>query len=241
MRCGNCGREIPLSNSKCPHCGASAAQQEYFHPPIKKNTPQKEKPMVQTKLRQPRVAVADKIPPQKNPPVNRPVAKPRPPVKQVKIKQERTPRSKTLFIVLIIWGVIAISLYCTSFSFFSNEDRYLQTGENFVRAMILQDETTLSSLVHSSMRGNLHPMGYETVDSYEVHGTVAEDVNGEALQKELSERYGLQETVAAARWIFVEYTVERNGQVDHCSIEVLLANIGGDIYAVKTRNMQNTP
>ncbi len=231
MQCGNCGREIPLSSGKCPHCGASAAQQEYFHAPVKQNTP--EKPQAPRRPPQKRHPVKDSTPPRKKPASKKPAAKAKPPVE----RKKRTPRSKILFIVLLFWAVLAISVYSSSFSFFSNDDRYLQTGEDFVRALILQDEASLSSYIHSSMRGNLYPLGHQGADSCEVHGSVADEADAESLGRELSEQYGLQETVAAARWILVEYTMEENGQTTTCSIEVLLANIGGDIYAVKTRNM----
>ena len=249
MRCGNCGHSSPAIGGKCPRCGASASQQEYFHAPVNQQSPTpKAKRRAATQKRQ-ATAVVKNSPPNRAPvkdtasarraTVKKPVANTAAP-KSEKPKQRRQ-RSKILFVVLMFWGLLALAVFNTNFTIFSDENRYLQTGEGFIRALIEQDETTLTSYVHSNMRGNLYPLHYQSVTSCTVQGTVGEEANTEALSQELREQYGIKDTVISARWIVVEYTVEADGKIESHIIDVLVANINGDIYAVKTRNMTQLP
>lgn len=252
MRCGNCGQESSsVIGGKCPRCGASASRQEYFHAPAShKNAPPKTKRQaasqkrqqtavvkkVATKKQPPRAAVKDTASPRKAPP-----QKPASTASKTAKPKQRRQRSKILFVVLLFWGLLALAVFNTNFTVFSDDNRYLQTGEGFIRALIEQDETTLTGYVHSNMRGNLYPLHYQSVTSCTVQGTVSEEENAEALGQELREQYGIKDTVVAARWIIVEYTVEADGKTESCIIDVLVANINGDIYAVKTRNMTDVP
>jgi hypothetical protein len=163
--------------------------------------------------------------------VARPVAKKR------KKRKNRPPRSKILMILLVFWAILALGVFSIYLSFYSSADRYLESGEAFVRALILEEESTLSNYIHNTMRGSLRSLEHGTVEITHLQGRPMEDADAERLSQELQTRYGLQESVLAARWIFVEYSIEEGGQCVDYSIEVLLANIGGDLFAVETRNL----
>lgn len=235
LQCGNCGKPLPPSGGKCPHCGASPEQQEYLHPPAKvpsaAPTPKKRRSNA-TPQKKPAA-------PKKSAPVKKSRAS-SPRVKQKEPKREKRHRSKILIVLMLFWCILAVGVFGTYLSEYSDDSRYLQTGEGFVQALILQDDTALSNYIHKNMRGSLRSFDYGSVDACRVHGTVKEEADAAALNQELSDRYGLKASVVAAQWILVEYTVEKNGQVTSCSIEVLVANIGGDVYVVKTRNMMDS-
>ncbi len=160
-----------------------------------------------------------------------------PPAEPTEEKPKKRHRSKILIVLLLFWCIFAVGVFSAHLSFYSDDSRYLQTGEAFVQALVLQDDAALSDYIHKNMHGSLRPLNYSSVVACQVHGSVKEEADAAALNQELTERYGLKESVVTARWILVEYTIEQNGQVTSCSIEVLVANIGGDIYAVKTRNL----
>ena len=254
MQCGNCGHELSLSGGECPHCGANTAQQEYFHAPAKKNPPPAKTPPP-SKAREslnkpPKAPAKQKKPPvQKKPsppptakslPVTKPPAPPkktRKPASPAKPKKEKRSRSKILFVVMLFWAILAVSVYSMYFSIYNDANRYLQAGEDFVQALVMRDDVTLSAFIHPKMHGSLYPLNYGTVESCQTQGNMKEEVNADVLSKELYDHYGIQETVVEAHWVAVEYIVERSGQSASCSIEVLIANIGGDLYVAKTRNI----
>ena len=205
MRCGNCGKQIPSPGGRCPHCRAGAAQQAQFHSPAKKAAPKS--------------PTSSRIPAKKKP----------------KEPRKKQPRSKILLVLMLFWCIVAVGLFSMFFAHYSDMNRYQQVGEEFVQALVLRDDATVSKYLHQNMRGSLRPPEHDGVTACQVQGRVTEAVDATALQQELSEGYGVKGTVAAARWILVEYTIESDGAITHHAIEVLLANIGGDLYAVKTR------
>ncbi len=153
-------------------------------------------------------------------------------------KKSTTPNRKWIFPLVLILLMTAIAIFVGQVQFFRNEERYTQVAEQFVQAVATNDDASASQCVHSKMHGSLRPLGYENVERCVTLATSYEELAVGQIGAELKERYEIDEPVTRLFRVHVEYTVYA-AEAHDCSMDVLVANVGGKICAIKTENIRD--
>ena len=220
MQCGNCGYENPEKVKICKYCGANLAMAEYFHPP-KRPKPPEPKP-------EPKPKPAPKPKPTgKKPPVRTAIkAEPVPPKKQR--------RSLWILLGLFLLLLGAVGIFAGRMFYYTGEQRYAQTAQQFVSALVTNDETSLASCVHSDMHGKLRALRYGEVERCETEATSCEALPLDAIT------LPIEEPLTQLYRVGVSYRVYIGGESYACSMTVYVANIGGETYAVKTEAIEDS-
>lgn len=162
--------------------------------------------------------------------------------KEVKKKTEKK-RGKSrkwilpLAIVLVIL-IVAVGIFIGTMHFSSNEDRYTEVAEAFVRAMVMEDEGTLADYIHPKMHGSLLPLGYQNVERCDTKVVEYQEVDPLEMEQDLQSRYGMTESLKKLYRVHVGCTIHGEGTYA-CAMDVLVAEIEGKIYAVKTENVSD--
>ena len=152
-------------------------------------------------------------------------------------KKSQKPSRIWIFPLILIMALCAIAIFVGRVQFYSDEERYTQVAEQFVQAVATNDEASASQCVHSKMHGSLRTLGYENVTScltkVESYEQLALGTTGD----ELKTRFGIEDNLTRLFRVHVKYTVYAEETYD-CSMDVLIANLGGKICAIKTENIQ---
>lgn len=143
----------------------------------------------------------------------------------------------SLAVVLVIL-IVAAGIFIGSMHFSSEEDRYTEGAEAFVRAMVMDDEETLGEHVHTKMYGSLHPLGYQNVDRCDTKIVEYQEVDPLQIEQELQSRYGITDSVRKLYRVHVGCTIYAE-ETYACAMDVFMAEIDGEIYAVKTENISD--
>lgn len=158
-----------------------------------------------------------------------------------KKKTEKKTRKKSRAIpilVIVLLAVVAIGIFIGTMQFSVGEGRYTTVAQDFVRAVVLNDEDALGELIHSQMHGTLRPGSYENAERCDTKIVESETCDPEALGQELRERYGITEPLTNAYEICVGCTVY--GETTYAgTMDLTVAEIGGKVYVVKAENMTN--
>lgn len=154
-------------------------------------------------------------------------------------KKSQKPNRKWIFPLVLIITLCVIAGFIGRVHFYRAEDRYTKVAEQFVQAVVMSDSQVAAQCVHPKMRGTLRPLGYENVDGCEVVTLEHEELKTEQIAAELLERFAIEDTVSRAFRVSVKYTVY-GAQDVACTMDVLVANIGGEIYAIKTENIDDS-
>lgn len=158
-------------------------------------------------------------------------------VKKKTGKKERNPRKwiLSLAVVLVIL-IVAAGIFIGTMHFSSDEDHYTEAAEAFVRAMVMDDEETLAGYVHPKMHGTLTPLGYEGISRCDTKIVEYQEVEALEIEQELHSRYGITDPVRELYRVHVGCTIYGEGSYAF-AIDVFMAEIDGNIYAVKTENI----
>lgn len=231
MQCGNCGYENAEKVKICKHCGANLAMAEYFHPPKRTQAPKPPAPE--------KPAPKPKKPPmqKESRPEPKPIGK-KPPVrtaiKAAPIMPKQKRRSLWVLLALFLLLLGAVGIFAGRVFYYTGEQRYAQTAQAFVTAMVMNDEESLADCVHPDMYGKLRPLRYGAVERCETEATACEALALDAIQLEI------EEPVTQLYRVDVSYRVHLEGESYACSMCVYVANIGGETYAVKTEAIEDS-
>ena len=118
--------------------------------------------------------------------------------------------------------------------YYTGEKRYAQTAQQFVTALVMNDEASLASCVHSDMHGKLRALRYGDVERCETEATSCEALALDAIT------LPIEEPVTQLYRVGVSYQVYLGGESYACSMTVYVANIGGETYAVKTEAIEDS-
>lgn len=222
MQCGNCGYENTEKEKICRHCGANLAMAEYFHPPKRNRSPEP-KP-------EPKPKAAPKSESKstgKKPPV-------RTAIKATPVKPKKKQRSLWVLLGLFLLLLGAVGIFAGRMFYYTGEQRYTQTAQQFVTALIMNDEEALANCVHSDMHGKLRALHYGEVERCETEVTSCEALTLDAIT------LPIEEPVTQLYRVGVSYRVYIGGEGYVCSMTVYVANIGGETYAVKTEAIEDS-
>lgn len=144
-----------------------------------------------------------------------------------------------LFPLLLILALCAAAIFSGRIQFYRNDDRYTQIAEQFVQAVAMNDEASASQCVHSRMQNSLRSLGYRNAERCETKAERYEELPVGETKEELYNRYGIDDPISRLFRVHVKYTVYAEQNYEG-SMDVLVANIGGQIYAIKTENISDT-
>jgi len=156
-------------------------------------------------------------------------------VKKTEKKKNRKWIFPVILIVLLFFAAAAI--FVGTMNAGTSEDRFTQVAEDFVMAVVMNDETRAADCIHPKMYGSVRPMHYDDAQRCEATAYTMEQVEPEAMEQELSETYGITDPITELYRIRVGYTVY--GEQTYgttMTMDVFVAQIGGKVYAVKTEN-----
>ena len=157
------------------------------------------------------------------------------------MKTEKKKSRKWVFPVILIVVILfaAMAIFAGTMNAGTREDRFEQVAEDFVMAVVMNDETRAADCIHPKMYGSVRPMHYDNAQRCEATAYTMEQVESEAMEQELSETYGITDPITELYRIRVGYTVYGEQTYgDTMSMDVLVAQIGGKVYAVKTENIE---
>lgn len=158
--------------------------------------------------------------------------------KEVK-KKIKGPNRKWIYLAILILCIIAIAVFIGRVQFYRDDSRYTEVAEQFVEAVAMNDGQLAAQCVHPSMHGTLRSLGYENVDRCEAYAMEHEELELGQIDEELRQRFGIEDTITRVFRVSVKYTIY--GEKDYaCTMDVLVANIGGTIYAIKTENIKDS-
>ncbi len=227
MQCGNCGYENSEKVKICKNCGANLAMAEYFHPPKRKQAPKPPEPKPAPKPKpEPKPAPKPK-PTGKKPPV-------RTAIKAAPVKPKKKRRSLWVLLGLLLLLLGAVGIFAGRMFYYTGEQRYAQTAQQFVTALVMNDEEALANCVHSDMHGRLRALRYGEVERCETEATSCEALALDAIA------LPIEEPVTQLYRVGVSYRVYIGGKSYACSMTVYVANIGGETYAVKTEAIEDS-
>ena len=152
-------------------------------------------------------------------------------------KKGQKPRRLWLFPLILIMILCAIAIFVGRVQFYTDDERYTQIAEQFVEAVATNDEASVSQCVHSKMHGSLRTLGYENVTSCVAKAEGYEELAVGNTGEELNARFGIEDNLTRLFRVHVKYTVYAE-ETYNCSMDVLIANLGGKICAIKTENIQ---
>ncbi len=141
-----------------------------------------------------------------------------------------------ILVVLLLFAAAAI--FVGTMNAGSREDRFKQVAEEFVCAVVTNDEARAADCIHPKMYESVRPMNYDNVQRCEANAYTTEQVEAETLSRELSENFGISDPITELYRIRVGYTFygEQSYGVTK-TMDVFVARIGDGIYAVKTENI----
>ena len=230
MQCGNCGYENAEKVKICKHCGANLAMAEYFHPPERKQSPKPPEPApkpARKKVPAPKESKPEPKPTGKKPPV-------RTAIKAAPVKPKKKRRSLWVLLGLFLLLLGAVGIFAGRMLYYTGEQRYAQTAQTFVRALVMNDEDALAGCVHSDMHGKLRALRYGEVERCETEATSCEALAPDAIA------LPIEEPMTQLYRVNVSYRVYLGGESYACSMTVYVANIGGKTYAVKTEAIEDS-
>ena len=223
MQCGNCGYENAEKEKTCKQCGANLAMAEYFHPPQRKQAPKAPEPKPAPKAQpKPQPKSTGKKPPVRTA------------IKAAPVKPKKKRRSLWVLLGLFLLLLGAVGIFAGRMFYYTGEQRYTQTAQQFVTALVMNDEETLADCVHSDMHGKLRALRYGEVERCETEATSYEALPLDAIT------LPIEEPVKQLYRVSVSYRVHIGGESYDCSMIVYVANIGGETYAVKTEAIEDS-
>ncbi len=162
--------------------------------------------------------------------------------KDLKKKKQKARKKKGKRILPWVIGlllvVIAAGIFMGTMQSSTDEERFTHVAEEFVRAMIMDDEDALADYVHPKMYGTLYPLGYENVERCDTKIVEYEEPETDALAKELQEKHGITDPIAPLYRVRVGCTLYGEGTFA-CTMDVVVGQIGGSIYALKTESISD--
>ncbi len=155
-------------------------------------------------------------------------------------KKARKKKKKRIlpWIIALILIVAAIGIFMGTMQNTTNEEHFTQTAEAFVRALVMDDEDALGDYVHPQMHGVLYPLNYENVERCDTKIVEYEELEAGELAKELQEKHGITDPIATLYRVRVGCTLYGEGTFA-CTMDVVVGQIDGTIYALKTENISN--
>ena len=165
-------------------------------------------------------------------------------VKKTEKQSAKENRRKWIFPVIMIAFLLlaGAAIFVGTMNAGSREDRFKQVAEDFVYAVVMNDETKAANCIHPKMYGSVRAMHYENAQRCETSTVSMEQLDSASMELELAETYGITDPISELYRIRVGYTVY--GELTYGStetIDVLVAQIAGQAYAVKTENIPDIP
>lgn len=160
--------------------------------------------------------------------------------KVVKKKTEKKQR-KWFLPVAVILVLLAIGggIFIGKMFFATDEERFTLVAEQFAQAVIMNDEKAAGDCVHPKMYGTLRSLGYENVERCDTKTVEYTRLEVGETAQQLKARYGITDPVTALYQVHVGCTVY--GQDTYaCALDVVVGEIGGKIYAIKTENIDDS-
>ncbi len=161
------------------------------------------------------------------------------------VKKTEKKKGRKWIFPIILFAVIlfaAAAIFVGTMNAGTREDRFTQVAEDFVTAVVMSDETKAADCVHPKMYGSVRPMDYDNAQRCEANAYTMEQLDPQTLEQELADAYGITDPITELYRIRVGYTVY--GEQTYgatMTMDVLVAQIGSGIYAVKTENASNIP
>lgn len=163
--------------------------------------------------------------------------------KMVKKKTERGGRKWVLPVILVAAILIgAAVIFMVTINSGTRQDRFVRVAEDFVRAVVMNDENGAAECIHPKMYGTVRAMDYKNVTRCEAKAISVEKLEKDALGSELEESYGITDPLGELYRVEIGYTVygeQTYGATQ--TMNVLVAEIDGKVYAVKTDNLSVSP
>ncbi|MBP3411772.1 MAG: hypothetical protein J6K89_00760 [Oscillospiraceae bacterium] len=156
------------------------------------------------------------------------------------VKKKSRKRSwKWVIPVILILVIVAGAILLGTMQSAPKDDSYTKVAEDFVEAVVMNDADGAAACIHPNMHGKLRSMNYKDVERCEAKTIRYDILEPGQLELELQQRYGIQDPVTKLYRVHIGYTIygERNYA---CTMDVLVANIGGRICAVKTENIDDS-
>lgn len=156
-----------------------------------------------------------------------------------KTKAKNAKSRKWVFPVILasILLFVAAAIFVGTLNAGTREDPFARVAEDFVCAVVMNDEDQAGECIHPKMYGTVRPLDYDNVQRCEVKAYTVQQEEIGNLAEELRQTYGIEDPVTELYRIRVGYTVygdQTYGATE--TMDVLAARIGGKVYAVKTEN-----
>lgn len=149
-------------------------------------------------------------------------------------KKEQNRASKTLLAIIIgaMVLIVAAGIFIGTMHRSTDTDRFTQVAEAFVQAVVMDDEDALGDYVHPKMYGTLRPVDYENVSQCDTKVVQWEEQDRQEVQQMLQDVYGISDPLIGAYRVRVGCTIYGDSTFAR-TMDVLVADIGGSVYAVK--------
>ncbi len=160
--------------------------------------------------------------------------------KVVKKKTEKKHRAIWLVPLFLLLLILAVGMFIGKVMFYQGPERYTELAERFVQAVATGDTDSISDCVHSKMYGTLRARQYPNVSSCTAKAESYTELDYGETAAQLQQRYEIEEPVIGLYRVHVSYTVFTDSRSYPCSMDVLVANIGGEVYAINTENINDS-